>query len=142
VISKPLRIDVGAVWVVAEVADAKTLAALAPDVPTVMKLSEKHGLAGVTLFAKSDDCVGAIHVRSFAPYHGIPEDPVCGTGNISVAAYLRHNNDARFGASYVARQGAQCGGRDGRVHIRVDREEIYLGGHAVTTVDGALAIPR
>jgi PhzF family phenazine biosynthesis protein len=137
VISKPLRIDVGAVWVVAEVADAKTLAALAPDVPAVTKLSLKEGLAGITLFAKSDDCVAAIHVRSFAPAHGIPEDPVCGTGNVSVAAYLRLNNDARFGAQYVARQGAQCG-RDGRVYMRVEGEAIYLGGNAVTTVDGQI----
>lgn len=140
VVSKPLRIDVGAVWIVAEVKDARTLAGLAPDVPTVMQLSEKHALAGITLFAKSDDCVGAIHVRSFAPYHGIPEDPVCGTGNISVAAYLRHHGDERFGKAYVARQGAQCG-RDGRVHLRYDGKDIYLGGGAVTTVEGTLALP-
>lgn len=139
VISKPLRIDVGAVWVVAEVADARTLAALAPDVPRVVELSRKHGLAGVTLFAKSDDCVGAIHVRSFAPYHGIPEDPVCGTGNISVAAYLRANGDRRFGSAYVSRQGAQCG-RDGRVYMRVEPDAIYLGGNAVTTVDGEIGV--
>ena len=140
VVSKALRIDVGAVWVVAEVKDARTLADLKPDVPTVMKLSERHGLAGITLFAKSDDCVGAIHVRSFAPYHGIPEDPVCGTGNISVAAYLRHHGDERFGKAYVSRQGAQCG-RDGRVYLRFDENDIYLGGGAVTTVDGKLALP-
>lgn len=139
VISQPLRIDVGAVWVVAEVKDAQTLASLAPNVARVMELSRKHDLAGITLFAKSDDCVAAVHVRSFAPYHGIPEDPVCGTGNISVAAYLRFNQDERFGSHYVARQGAQCG-RDGRVHLRVDGDAIYLGGNAVTTIDGEIGV--
>jgi PhzF family phenazine biosynthesis protein len=139
VISQPMRIDVGAVWVVAEVKDARTLAELQPDVPAVMKLSEQHGLAGVTLFARSDDCVGAVHVRSFAPYHGIPEDPVCGTGNISVAAYLRFHGDERFGKAYVSRQGAQCG-RDGRVYMRYDEKDIYLGGNAVTTVDGEIRL--
>jgi PhzF family phenazine biosynthesis protein len=138
VIAQPLRIDVGAVWVVAEVADARTLAALAPDASIVTKLSVKENLAGVTVFAKSDDCVAAIHVRSFAPAHGIAEDPVCGTGNIAVAAYLRHTNQMeRFGERYVARQGAQCG-RDGRVFMRVSREAIYLGGNAVTCVEGSL----
>ena len=101
---------------------------------------EKLDLAGMTFFAKSDDCVGAIHVRSFAPYHAIAEDPVCGTGNISIAAYLRHHGDKRFGSEYVARQGASLG-RDGRVHIRYDGKDIYLGGAAVTTVDGAVALP-
>ena len=140
VISAAERIDVGAVWVIAEVADAKVLAALRPDVPAVTRLSEKLGLAGITVFAKSDDCLAAIHVRSFAPAHGIAEDPVCGTGNVAVAAYLRrHGRLELFGASYVARQGAQCG-RDGRVYMRVDGEAIYLGGDAVTCVDGALQI--
>lgn len=139
VISPPLRIDVGAVWAVAEVADAQALAALAPDVGRVVELSKKEGLAGITLFAKSDDCVAAVHVRSFAPYHGIPEDPVCGTGNMSVAAYLRFNADRRFGNQYVARQGAQRG-RDGRVYMRVSADAIHLGGHAVTAVDGKIGV--
>jgi PhzF family phenazine biosynthesis protein len=134
-----VRVDVGAVWVVAEVRDAHALAGLRPDVPVLMKLSEKLGLAGLCLFAKSNDRESAIHVRAFAPYHGIPEDPVCGTGNLSVAAYLRHHKDGRFGASYVARQGMQMG-RDGRVHMRVEADAIHLGGNAVTCVEGTIRI--
>ncbi len=139
VISAPMRVDVGAVWVVAEVRDAQFLAALKPDVPVLMRLSEKLGLAGLCLFAKSNDKESAIHVRAFAPYHGIPEDPVCGTGNLSVAAYMRHHKDVRFGASYVARQGMQLG-RDGRVYMRVDADAIQLGGNAVTCVEGTIRI--
>jgi PhzF family phenazine biosynthesis protein len=140
VVSAPMRIDVGAVWVVAEVRDAKFLADLKPDVPVLMKLSEKLDLAGICLFAKSDDRESAIHVRAFAPYHGIPEDPVCGTGNLSIAAYLRHHKDARFGASYVARQGMQMG-RDGRVYMRLDADgATHLGGSSVTCVDGTLRL--
>jgi PhzF family phenazine biosynthesis protein len=140
VISKPLRIDVGAVWVVAEVKDARTLAELQPDVATLMKLSAKHDLAGVTLFARSGDGAAAIDVRSFAPYHGIAEDPVCGTGNISIAAYLRETGRLKeTGEAYVARQGMQLG-RDGRVYMRVDAESIHLGGNAVTTIDGRIGV--
>ena len=76
-------------------------------------------------------------MRSFAPLHAIPEDPVCGSGNISVAAYLRHNG-APAGA-YEARQGMQVG-RDGRVSIRMEKDGIYLGGQAVTCVEGTLAL--
>jgi PhzF family phenazine biosynthesis protein len=139
VVSDPVRIDVGAVWVVAEVKDAKTLAGRNPDHAVLMKLSEKHDLAGICVFAQSDDTESAIHVRAFAPYHGIPEDPVCGTGNISVAAYLRHRKDARFGASYVARQGMNMG-RDGRVYMRTAPDAIHLGGNSVTGFEGKLAL--
>jgi len=123
---------------VAQVRDARSLAALRPDMGALANWTNKVGAGGVTLFAPSDDCVAAIHVRSFAPAHGIPEDPVCGSGNISVAAYLRHTNSPLLASSYVARQGAQCG-RDGRVHMRVDGDAIWLGGDAVTCVDGKIS---
>jgi PhzF family phenazine biosynthesis protein len=139
VLSPPLRIDVGAVWAVGEIADAAALASLKPDMAALTEYSNRHSLSGVTLFARSTDGETAIHVRSFAPAHGIPEDPVCGTGNISVAAYLRFRNGLdRLGKSYTARQGMQAG-RDGRVFIRVEADGIRLGGHAVTCVEGAIA---
>jgi PhzF family phenazine biosynthesis protein len=76
-------------------------------------------------------------VRSFAPAHGIPEDPVCGSGNLSVAAYLKFTQQLpRFGKNYLARQGMQLG-RDGRVSVRM-KTKIEIGGHAVTCVDGTL----
>jgi PhzF family phenazine biosynthesis protein len=123
--SKLLRVDVGAVWVVGEVADSKRLASLKPDMESLIAFSIDHEAAGVTIFAASGETDAAIHVRSFAPAHGIPEDPVCGSGNLSVAAYLQATNQlARFGSRYVARQGMQVG-RDGRVHVRLDPEGIH-----------------
>lgn len=136
--SKLLRIDVGAVWVVGEVADSKRLADLKPDMESLSAFSIDHEAAGVTVFAAAPDDEAAMHVRSFAPAHGIREDPVCGSGNLSVAAYLQATNQlARFGSRYVARQGMQVG-RDGRVHVRVDPDGIRIGGEAVTCVDGTL----
>jgi PhzF family phenazine biosynthesis protein len=135
----PKAVHIGPVWVVAEMRDARALAALRPDMGRLAEWTNKVRAGGVTLFAPSDDCVGAIHVRSFAPAHGIPEDPVCGSGNISVAAYLRHTKSPLLKSRYVARQGAQCG-RDGRVHIRVEGEAIWLGGDAVTCVDGTISL--
>jgi predicted PhzF superfamily epimerase YddE/YHI9 len=135
-----LRIDVGPVWVVGEVPDAQVLAGLVPDMQELAEYSLSEDASGVTLFTNSDDCVSAIHVRSFAPAHGIPEDPVCGSGNLSVGAYLKHTGQAdRFGQSYVARQGAALG-RDGRVQVRIAHDGIRIGGHAVTCVDGALIV--
>jgi predicted PhzF superfamily epimerase YddE/YHI9 len=66
------------------------------------------------------------------------EIPVCGSGNIGVAAYLKSRNELnRFGQRYEARQGMQVG-RDGRIFMRIDTDGIRLGGHAVTCVDGGI----
>ena len=131
---KVMRIDVGPVWVVAEMSDAGALAALKPDLTALAEWSESLRVTGVTVFAKSNESSSAIHVRSFAPAHGIPEDPVCGSGNLSVAIYLDVKTD------YVARQGMQLG-RDGRISVRRRGNRIEIGGHAVTCVDGTLQPP-
>lgn len=132
-----LRVDVGPVWLVGEMTDAQALAALKPDMAALAEWTSALQATGVTVFAASGESSCALHVRSFAPAHGIAEDPVCGSGNISVAAYLRHNADRRFGSSYVARQGMQLG-RDGRVSVRLDADAIHVGGRAVTCVEGTL----
>lgn len=137
---KLLRIDVGPVWVVGEVADAAALATLRPDMALLADFSHDAEASGVTLFAPSGEKGCAIHVRSFAPAHGIPEDPVCGSGNLSVASYLGATNQLdRFGKRYVVRQGMQLG-RDGRVSVRIDDDGVRIGGCAVTCVDGTLTV--
>jgi len=104
-------------------------------------LSDRLSIGGVTVFGAAGDGRSAIHVRSFAPAHGIPEDPVCGSGNISVAAYLQKSGQAgRYGENYVARQGMQLG-RDGQVSIRFENGKILLGGSAVTCLEGTLRSP-
>lgn len=131
-----LKVDVGPVWLVGEMSDAKALAALKPDMTALGEWTTSLGATGVTVFAPSGEADCAIHVRSFAPAAGVPEDPVCGSGNISVAAYLRHFE--RVQSTYVARQGMQLG-RDGRVYIRLNASDIWLGGEAVACVEGTLA---
>ncbi|MBV9190355.1 MAG: PhzF family phenazine biosynthesis protein [Betaproteobacteria bacterium] len=131
-----LRNDVGPVWLTGEVKDAATLGSFKPDMTALAKWSISLHATGVTVFAPSGERDCAFHVRSFAPAHAIPEDPVCGSGNICVAAYLRHLK--RAPVSYVARQGMQMG-RDGRVHMKVSSDAIGLGGRAVTSIEGSIA---
>lgn len=130
--TKAMKVDVGPIWVVGEMTDAGSLAALKPDMTALAEWTHAIQATGVTVFARAPDC---LHVRSFAPAHGIDEDPVCGSGNLSVATYLRELRG--FSGEYVARQGMQLG-RDGRVYVRVGKQ-IEIGGHAVTCVDGTLA---
>jgi len=136
----PSIINVGPRWLVAEMADAEAVAALVPDMQGLAELSNRLSIGGVTVYGAASDGRSALHVRSFAPAHGIPEDPVCGSGNISVAAYIRKAGQGdRFGKRYVARQGMQLG-RDGQVSIRFDGGKILLGGSAVTCVEGTLRL--
>jgi PhzF family phenazine biosynthesis protein len=131
--TKQLKVDVGPIWIVGEMSDARALGALKPDMTALAEWTESLHATGVTVFAPSDDSVSNIHVRSFAPAQGVPEDPVCGSGNLSVAAYVKN----RFGDHYVARQGMQLG-RNGFVSVRVANDQAQIGGHAVTCVDGTL----
>jgi PhzF family phenazine biosynthesis protein len=137
VLHAPAIFDVGPRWLVAELADAEAVAAVAPDMQAVTELTDHLEITGITVYGPSSDGKSAIHVRSFAPAHGIPEDPVCGSGNISVATYLR--KAGRLPGGYVARQGMQLG-RDGQVSIRFEGERILLGGSAVTCIEGALRV--
>jgi PhzF family phenazine biosynthesis protein len=137
---KLLRIDVGPVWIVGEVENAGELASLKPDMQALAAFSIDNEATGVTVFAASGEKQTAMHVRSFAPAYGIAEDPVCGSGNLTVAHYLKQTNGLkRFGVRYIARQGMQVG-RDGRVHVRVDDDGVRIGGHAVTCMEGAFKI--
>lgn len=136
----PQIVNVGPIWLVVQLADARRVAALCPDLSALTALSRTLGVTGIVTFAPSDDGVSQIHLRAFAPAHGIPEDPVCGSGNIGVAAFLARTGwIARNGQRYRARQGMQLG-RDGRIGLRVDESDgqIWLGGDAVTCVDGSL----
>jgi len=135
---RPSIVNVGPRWLVAELASAGAVDALVPDMAAIAELSTRLGIGGITVFGATDGGKAAYHVRSFAPAHGIPEDPVCGSGNISVAAYLGFTGrESALASGYLARQGMQLG-RDGEVSIRREGGRIQLGGSAVTCVDGAL----
>jgi predicted PhzF superfamily epimerase YddE/YHI9 len=41
-------------------------------------------------FHENNDEQKHIEVRSFAPAYGVNEDPVCGSGNGSVASFIRY----------------------------------------------------
>jgi PhzF family phenazine biosynthesis protein len=131
-------VDVGPVWFTLQLASGQAVVALEPDMAKLSAL-EPIGITGITVFGLYSGGAPTLEVRSFAPAHGIPEDPVCGSGNGCVAAVIRRHGVLRA-PHYVAAQG-RCVGRDGRVDVRfADDGTIWLGGHAVTCVEGALTV--
>lgn len=138
----PAAIDVGPVWLVALLPSHAATHAIAPDMAALDRLSRAHRLTGVTVFSLGERDEPSVYVRSFAPAMGAPEDPVCGSGNASVGAFLAYTGLlARTGDAYTARQGHEMG-RDGwvAVDVRDDGRTVTIGGRAVTTVDGVLRL--
>jgi len=136
----PAIVNVGAVWVVGQLAGAAQLLALTPDFARSAAFERRLGATGISLFGAHESGDAEIEVRSFAPSNGIDEDPVCGSGNGSIAVFRRERGLLPTGGtSYVAAQG-RCVGRDGRVLVTVDAAgQVSLGGACVTCVDGTLS---
>ena len=130
-------IDVGPVWLTLQLTDADAVRRLRPDQTRVAAVTPR-GAVGITVFGLEPEGAEAqLEVRSFAPAQGVAEDPVCGSGNGCVAALVRRERLVETD-SYVARQG-RCIGRDGRIEIRFrEGDAIWVGGQAVTCVEGTL----
>lgn len=139
----PAVVDVGPVWLIAQVASVDALAAAQPDLAAVDAISLGAGALGISAFA-IDVTAGAterVRVRSWAPGAGVAEDPACGSGNAALGAYLGATGLlSRTGSSYVASQGREVG-RDARVSVTVHGPgEVEIGGYAVTVIEGTLRL--
>ena len=143
-------VSTGVPWLVVALDGLATIRSLRPDFARLAEVAAREEATGVTVFClEADDPACRVHLRSFAPGAGIPEDPVCGSGNGGVAAYVARH--ALLGAgelAYLAEQGAEVA-RPGRVTVRGRRDErgdwhLEVGGEAVVVLDGwlTLAEPR
>jgi PhzF family phenazine biosynthesis protein len=133
-------VTIGPRWLTVRLAEAAAVRALAPDLGAVSRLSRELGVTGITVFALERGGGHDVVVRSFAPADGVPEDPVCGSGNAAVGAWLdRAGVRVGDGGRYVASQGRELG-RDGYVTVRVDTDagRVWIGGRSVTCVEGML----
>ena len=135
----PAIVDVGAVWLVAQLLDVQTLISLQPDFARSAVFERHLGITGLSLFGMQEGGHD-IEVRSFAPSCGVNEDPVCGSGNGAIAFY-RHVSKAlgQGDTAYVSRQG-RCVGRDGHITVTVSEAgKVTVGGACVTCVNGWIA---
>lgn len=139
--ASPYLVDVGARWVVAQLPTAQAVLDNEPDLQR-MKLQDSKGKhTGVVIFGKHvPEAQAKIEVRAFAPAHGVNEDPVCGSGSGSVAAYIRYTGQTTaFGSDFLATQGVVVG-RAGKLRLSITEDAIRVGGNAITCVDGILSL--
>ena len=82
-------------------------------------------------------------VRAFCPADGIPEDPVTGSANAAIMAWLGARGDRDgHGLNYRASRGREVG-RDGLVDVARDDATgaVTIGGACVIGVRGELLFP-
>jgi PhzF family phenazine biosynthesis protein len=126
-------------WIVADLGESSAVRALQPDMQAVAALTTRLGAVGVCVFGRSQEAGFAMVVRAFCPADGIPEDPVTGSANAAIAAYLHAVGRLdEFGHRYRASQGREVG-RDGVVEVAVDDEGgVWIGGECAMAVSGSL----
>ncbi|QNK69266.1 PhzF family phenazine biosynthesis protein [Variovorax sp. PAMC26660] len=136
---EPGIVTVGPIWIIAQLEDADAVIGLRPDLARLAELERRLGVTGLTVFGPHPSGDAAIEVRTFAPSSGVNEDPVCGSGNGSVAAFLWARGLLPSGGKdYVATQG-RCVGRNGRIAVNVDSKGgVFIGGSCVTCIDGSM----
>ncbi|MFD8622985.1 PhzF family phenazine biosynthesis protein [Streptomyces hygroscopicus] len=115
-----------------ELADEKTVRALAPDLAALKRIGHRGFLVTA---AAEDPTRGYDFVsRMFAPGVGIDEDPVTGSAHTALAPYW----SARFGRDELT--GLQVSARTGLVRTALRGDRTLLTGAAVTVIDGELLV--
>jgi PhzF family phenazine biosynthesis protein len=129
-------LDNGPVWLSLLVDDPQTVLALKPDQAALRAGGHKVGVAARYRDAREGEPM--LEVRAFAEPVGIPEDPVTGSLNASLAQWLM--DEGHLPARYLAAQGA-CLGRAGRLHVeRDDHGQVWVGGQSVTCIEGSVLL--
>jgi PhzF family phenazine biosynthesis protein len=135
-------VSTGVPWLIVELSRFETMSTLNPDQGLTARECKALGACGVTVFVERGEGAARIRVRTFAPGEGVAEDPVCGSGNGSVAAYIaRHKHAGQVTGSYIAEQGIEIG-RDGEVHVSWEHDSdslrVRIGGKAAVSARGQL----
>ncbi len=130
-------VNVGPKWIIGQLENGAAVLNAKPDFGAMKTFEKKLGATGVTIFGKFENGNDFIEVRSFAPSDNIDEDPVCGSGNGAVCAFMLENQIVPNEFEYTARQGRAIG-RDGIINARILNGKIYIGGKCVIGVKGVL----
>jgi PhzF family phenazine biosynthesis protein len=124
-------VDNGPGWAVLQLATAQEVLDLEPDLSLIP--DAMVGAVG----AYPAGSPHAFELRAFAPGAGIPEDPVCGSLNASVAQWLTSSGNA--GRHYSVSQGGRLG-RAGEITIDVEGATVWVGGPATVCFSGVATV--
>jgi PhzF family phenazine biosynthesis protein len=139
---------VGADYLYVPIRRLHALFELRPNLPGLAQFLVNRGYGGLCVFVtETVERTSAVHSRFFAPHQGIDEDPVTGSANGPLGAYLFEQRIAepRDGVLEVIGEQGDAIGRPGRVKIRVGVEgdhvtSVEIAGRAVTVLRGNMHI--
>ncbi|QRP63113.1 PhzF family phenazine biosynthesis protein [Rhodanobacter sp. FDAARGOS 1247] len=135
-------VDNGPHWLLCQLGEAATVRALKPDMGALAEICTRQQAVGVGVFGHERSGNAAMAVRAFCPADGIPEDPVTGSANAAIMAWLAARGDRDgYGLDYRASQGREVG-RDGIVEVARDAASgaVTIGGQCVIGVRGELRL--
>lgn len=136
----PRLVNNGPRWWICHLHDASHVRMLKPNMHAVAELCMQHRAIGVCVFGREHAGDAAMAVRAFCPADGIPEDPVTGSANAAIMAFLADCGDTSYGNSYRASQGREVA-RDGYIDVRRDTHgNITIGGQCVPLIHGHLEL--
>lgn len=142
VLEKPESWSTGLPDIMMPMQSVSELKALKPDMQKLSELSRREEVTGVHAFAIDED--GTVWCRNFAPACGIPEEAATGTSNGALGACLSsHGWKAGDATVFTAHQGDWMG-RPSRIQVSVQKggvPEIWVGGQAVTVIEGEITLP-
>lgn len=128
-------VDMGIRWLLVPMASAQAVLDIVPDVPRLAQLLKEANVSGVMPFGPANDGLVQYEVRGLLVEQGaLTEDPITGSANACLARYLAAQGKPH---DYLARQGTAIQ-RDGLVSVQFRDDGIWIGGKALTLIDGTL----
>lgn len=134
--------DTGEPWLLVPINYFEHLSRVEPDLPAVQELCERVDAVG--LYAFTFDTIGGeatLHGRGFAPSRGVGEEPVTGLVAGACGAYVRREGALDDTIDQVVVEGGHFLDRPGTVRVDTDGLAAWVGGRAVTTMDGSMTVP-
>lgn len=126
--------------------DVRRLDAAQLDMAALNRACHAVDTKDVLVFTFETELPGStVHVRMFAPLHGVPEDPATGSANGALGAYLVHHRAVPPTGStvhIVSEQGIELG-RPSKLYIEADVQNgepvtVRVGGQVVPVAEGTV----
>jgi len=134
----PVVVDMGIRWLLVPMISAEAVLAIKPAVNDLQRLIAHAGATGVMPFGPLPQGESEQYeVRGLlVENNSLTEDPITGSANACLARYFAAQGQQR---DYQTRQGTAIQ-RQGRVSVRFEGDQIWIGGKTVTVIDGTIAL--
>lgn len=138
----PVFVEGGRRWWIAEFADEAGLRGWHPDHAAIGALAKATDSLGLCVFARTRSADYDLVVRAFPAGVGIVEDPASGAANGLIAAWIaKAEPHGALARGYRVSQGREIG-HDASILIRIEEQQVWVGGTTRTIIRGRTRWPE